>query len=184
MRLREMVEHLERWVNAFARDFCRSDAWKYSLLARGYAARIFPRIVAIKIVYLSTLSMMACTISRGRAFGECFGFEERVGISCQPPIGSLRHHFMTVDGWTPYRLATFRIDQPRYFTNRTASLRTFPRCGFVVYAISIHATPQGVAKVLRLCEVLTQQINYAMIGSENLNRKELENGKGSRSRFG
>lgn len=42
---------------------------------------------------------------------------------------------MTVDGCTPYRLATFRIDHPRYRTSCTASRLTFGMCGFLVYAM-------------------------------------------------
>jgi len=79
--------------------------------------------------------MIACTIVRESACGECFGFDECVGISRHPPVGSLRHHLITVDGCTPYLLATFRIDHPRYLASRTASRLTLGMCGFCVYAM-------------------------------------------------
>lgn len=78
---------------------------------------------------------IAWTTWRGSARGDRLGFDESVGISCHPPVGSFRHHFKTVDGCTPYLRATFRIDHPRYLTNCTASRRTLGMCGFCVYAM-------------------------------------------------
>jgi hypothetical protein len=79
--------------------------------------------------------MMAYTMSRESERGERFGFEESVGISRHPPVGSFLHQREIVLGSTPYRLATFRIDHPRYFTSCTASRLTFGMCGFFVYAM-------------------------------------------------
>src|SRR3989344_8995607 len=68
--------------------------------------------------------MIACTNSRERARGECFGFDESVGISCSPYVKSFLHHRSTVEGWTPKYRAVFRMLQFCCFTNLTASLRT------------------------------------------------------------
>jgi hypothetical protein len=69
--------------------------------------------------------MIASTISFFSALGLVFGHDDRVGSSCQPVAKGSSHHLDTVDGSTPNRRATFLIDQFRYFTKFTASLRTF-----------------------------------------------------------
>jgi len=79
--------------------------------------------------------MIASTTSFLRAFGLVSGRYERVGNSCQPVAKGSLHHLDMVDGSTPNLRATFLIDQWRYLTRLTASLRTFAICGFVVYDI-------------------------------------------------
>ena len=79
--------------------------------------------------------MMAFTIVRASAPGLFFGLDEQVGISCSPQVKSLRHHFITVEGCTPYRRATFRMLQLLIFTSLTASRLTLGMCGFFVYAM-------------------------------------------------
>ncbi|HEY4483268.1 MAG TPA: hypothetical protein VI953_03790, partial [Candidatus Paceibacterota bacterium] len=49
---------------------------------------------------------------------------------------------------------------PRYFTSLTACMRTFGRCGFVVYDICEPFYARSVAKVLRLYAGLTHFIYY------------------------
>jgi len=74
--------------------------------------------------------------------GDDFGLELSVQIGFHPPVISLWHHLLTVPTLTPTYLATFLIDQFRYFTNLTACMRTFGRLGFVVYAMLYILPPQ------------------------------------------
>ena len=81
-------------------------------------------------------SMMAETISLGKAWGFDLGVDFLVGISCQPVPRGWRHQREMVLGSTPYLKATFLMLQWRYLTKLTASRRTLDKWGFVVYAIS------------------------------------------------
>jgi hypothetical protein len=79
--------------------------------------------------------MMAETIDRGRAFGDVFGFDERVSIFRNPPVWSFAHHLTIALCVYPKCLATFRVDHPFCFTKYTASRRTRGNAGFFVYAM-------------------------------------------------
>lgn len=79
--------------------------------------------------------MMAFTISRDKARGLVFGFDDCVSILLNPPVGSFAHHFTIVLCVYPKYRATFLVDQPFCFTRYTASLRTRGRAGFFVYAM-------------------------------------------------
>lgn len=79
--------------------------------------------------------IIASTVSFGSAFGLVFGFEERVGMGIHPVPHGLLHHRETVLAATPTYRATFLMVHFRYFTSRTASMRTLGRFGFFVYAM-------------------------------------------------
>ena len=79
--------------------------------------------------------IIASTVSIGRAFGLFFGFDDRVDIGIQPVPHGLLHQRETVLAATPTYRATFLMVHFRYFTNRTASMRTFGRFGLFVYAM-------------------------------------------------
>jgi len=85
--------------------------------------------------------MMADIMFSLKAFGLVSGRELSVGISRHPPVGSFLHHLEIVLGSTPMCRDTLRIDHPRYFTSRTASLLTFGIYGFLVYGIYMDYIP-------------------------------------------
>ena len=94
-----------------------------------------------------TASPSTDSFSNDGFFGLVLGRDERVGNSFQPVANGSLHHRDMVDGSTPSLRATFLIDQCRYFTRLTASLRTFAIWGFVVYDISMILL-LSVAKVM------------------------------------
>ena len=83
------------------------------------------------------LATISATMLFGNALGWLLGADRRVAIGRIPSYASRWHHLTMVLWVKPVYRAACRVDQPRHFTKRTASILTLAKCGFFEYAICL-----------------------------------------------